>query len=161
MDELNPRHRQFVDEYLCCWNARAAARKVGYHELYSVKLMARPDVQAAISEALTEHAMSPEETLARLADRARGVPPQVWTRAGPSMQAIIDEGKTHLIKRYTRTPASTNIEFIDSGHDLELIGKHHKLFTDRNQIDVDQATIEGLDAALKRIYGGRKEDTGN
>lgn len=73
---LTRREQQFVVHFCVVWNATQAARLAGYKDgpglrVTASRLLARANVQAAISARLTELAMSKEEVLVRLAQQAR------------------------------------------------------------------------------------------
>lgn len=146
--KLTDKQRMFVEQYLQCWNATEAAKRAGYSPdtAYSIgqRLLKEVEISALIKARLNEAAMSADEVLRRLADVARG-------NIGAFMD---DEGyfdltdeeainKRYLLKRSKIkkrvggpeddqwTETETELELHDPVRALELIGKHHKLFTDK------------------------------
>ena len=157
---LTKKQRVFIEEYLQCWNAAEAARRAGYSErtarTQGSKLLTKVDIVEAIQKRIEEKAMSADEVLVRLADQARvslddfvtiyGTGKSEWNLDLPK---IIREGNSHLIKSLTPTQYGLKVELHDKQKALELLGRHHKLFTDKTEI-----TGGGSDNALTvRIVG--------
>lgn len=160
---LSERHKAFVEEYLSCFNATEAYARVwrpakrpsaaanGY------KMLRNPDVAEAISQRLSETAMTADEVLMRLAAHARGDMGDYLTTTGEldlsviagniqaeaeseQVQAKPPNKKTGLLKKITqkrtrRTGESfdveeivTSIELYDAQSALKILGDHHGLF---------------------------------
>lgn len=148
---LSQKQRVFIEEYLQCFNATEAAKKAGYSErtAYSIgwENLRKPEIETAISKRLTETAMSADEVLMRLAEQGRGDMGQFLVKDGDAitidLEAMKQAGKTHLIKRISQTKrrrttkdvteeeVSTTLELYNAQTAQQLIGKHHKLFTDK------------------------------
>ena len=108
--------------------------------------MKKPNVSRAIEARISETAMSADEVLLRLAEHARGDMGD-FLNIGESGDFKIDlekakkKGKLRLIskaKTITRlvgedkTPETTiEIDLYDAQSALSLLGKHHKLFTEK------------------------------
>ena len=142
---MNKKQRVFIEEYLQCWNATEAALRAGYSKrtAYSIgpRLLKNVEVSEEISKRITEKAMSADEVLIRLADQARASLDDIVTIYGSGkndwkldLPKVIAEGKAHLIKSLTPTQYGLKVELHDKQRALELLGKHHKLFTDRTEI---------------------------
>lgn len=150
---LNDKQRAFVEQYLICWNASEAARRAGYNGKSNVvgpRLLANVSIQAAIQERLAEFKMSANEVLTRLTDHARGSMAPFIRRDVDGDLYGFDLSETqplHLVKKasVTRrrqkddrdeivTVETVTIELYDAQAALALLGKHHKLFTDRSEI---------------------------
>lgn len=58
---------------------------------------------------------------------------------GLDLEAVIEDGFGHLVKKITHTKYGDTIEFYDAETALLHIGKHHKLFVDRQEIDITTA----------------------
>ncbi len=166
---MNPKQRVFVEEYLKCWNAAEAARRAGYstRTAYSIgqENLRKPEIAAEIKARLSDLAMSADETLVRMAEQARGEYARYIDAAGRvDLGAMQAAGKLHLIKRIKtkeyidgsdddeRLVHVEDIEFVDSQAALFKIGQHHRLFTERSEVDVT-LRVEGLADLLDQIYG--------
>lgn len=143
---LNSRQQAFVDEYLRCWNASEAARRAGYSEAtaYSQgqRLLKHVEVSAAIQERVSERAMSADEVLVRLADMARAdMSDFVSFRPGVKLP-ILDLEKAHaagkfgLVKKLKYNElGGVEFELYDAQAALVQLGKVHKLFTDKQEVN--------------------------
>lgn len=126
---LAPRHQAFVDEYLKDLNASAAYERAGYTStnpnVNSARLMAEPQIQAAIASALASRQkrvhLEADAILRELADLA---------------MAPIDES----------LPASAKIRAI------ELAMKHLGIAgSDKVEVEVVDTLAERMAAARKRM----------
>lgn len=117
--ELAERRKLFVEYYLgdARGNGTKAARLAGYEypseEAY--RLLRNAQVRARIDERLAEIAMSANEVLAELSDIGRAE----W-RDFVEVLEWDDEGKPLKVRMDLRSKVAS----------LELLGKHHALFTD-------------------------------
>lgn len=142
MGNLTRKRRAWLEEYLKCWNATEAARRVEYRHpnTQGPRLLLDVGMQSAIQNRLIEKTMSADEALTRLSDQARFDP-------GPFVYKDEEEGElhidweslkeanlTHLVKAVYQTRYGTRIEFHDPQRALELIGKHLGLFIERREI---------------------------
>ena len=153
---MNKKQRVFVEEYLKDNNATQAAKRAGYSEktAYSIgsRLLKDVEVSAEIQRRFKENAMSVDEVVKRLSDMARGDVGDFMDIESMSFNLSLRKAKelglTHLIKKVKqRTTISTkeggdgeethHIEFElhDSQAALEKLGKVHKLFVDRKQLE--------------------------
>lgn len=128
--------QRFIALYLKLWNAEEAAHQAGFKwpEKQAHRLMKRPDVQAAVQKALADAGMGSKEVLARLQQMASVnmgdfiILDQKGNYVGLDWQQIKERG--YLVKKLTWVKDCPVIELVDSERALELIGKHHKLFTE-------------------------------
>jgi hypothetical protein len=154
--KLSEKHKKFIDEYLMCWNATAAYRatypKASYDSagVLASNLLGNVRIQEEISERLKHRA---NEVLARLADQARGSHyPFIRIDADGFVYFDFsdDDAKKHfhLIKKIkTKRQRQifgkgdlaqewegewVEVELHDPQRALELIGKHHSLFVERD-----------------------------
>ena len=116
--------------------------RAGYSKrtAYSIgpRLLKNVEVSEEISKRISEIAMSADEVLIRLGDQARaslddfvtvyGEGKNDWTLDLPK---VVAEGKAHLIKSLTPTQYGLKVELHDKQKALELLGRHHQLFTDK------------------------------
>jgi phage terminase small subunit len=134
---LTNKRKAFVQEYPKDFNATQAAIRAGYSEktAYSIgqELLKIPEIADEIKSSLDERAMSADEVLLRLAEQARGDHSKYLTGDGVDMDALIADGKAHLVKAIKPTAHGMTIEFYDAQSALALIGKHHKLFVERHE----------------------------
>jgi phage terminase small subunit len=180
---LTPRYKAFVAEYLACFNGAEAARRVGYSPKsayqHAWRMLKNVEVLEALKAGLSERAMPSEEVLARLAAQARGT----WSpfiRITPEGHVEFDftngeaANNMHLVKKiHTKRkqlvelgtggkgkPADVwehewvEVELYDSQAALALIGKYHKLFTEKIET-VHTLNVEGFQQDLERIFGKR------
>lgn len=154
--KLTNRQKVFIEEYLVCWNASEAARRAGYTgavEVTASKLLRKTNIQEAISARMAEKAMKADEVLLRLAEIARAKvgdfitegPRQVVIGKGEEAETVwLESGsllwdevkrRGHLIKKISFSPSGPVIEMEDRMAALQLIGRHHKLFTDVTETD--------------------------
>lgn len=168
-DNLTPRQRIFIEEYLRCWNATEAARRAGYSDPEQSGWVNKHkvEVRAAMEARLSEHRLSADEVLARLSDHAMGTMGDfIGTNYLESGQAItvIDlerarrAGKLHLIKKIRVDEKGTAIELYDAKAALELLGKHYELFTEKQKLEGELTTrISNLNDLLNIAYGPKPE----
>lgn len=162
------KQRVFIEEYLTCWNATEAARRAEYAHpnKQGPENLVKPGIQAEIQRRISEKAMSADEVLLRLAAMARGSIADV-TRL-PDLQEVTEKkkviddwaidlvkaqktGAIHLIKKIKSGLHGPEIEMYDAQAALALLGKHHGLFVDRQEIE-QRITFPDFDIALDKAY---------
>ncbi len=154
---LSAQQQLFIEEYLRTFNATASYLKAypnvkrttaasnGYRLLRE-----NPEVDEMIQQRLSETAMSANEVLMRLAEQARGDIGEYIVKDDGNLTIDIESAKeakrTHLIKkltqrRFVRTTddyrdeeTTITIEMYDAQAALVQLGKHHKLFVDRQEV---------------------------
>jgi phage terminase small subunit len=152
---VNPKHQQFINEYLKCWNATEAYRRVyptssdDAARAHAARLVANGSVAEAIQQRIAENAMSADEVLSRLAEHARGdigdfvtinhegLPTVDLSTAQNKMRLIKTNKKTYTTKGdkdTAITEVDAEIELYDAQSALEKLGRHHKLFTDKTEL---------------------------
>lgn len=157
---LSEKHKKFIEEYLISWNATAAYKATYPRATYGSarqlgsKLLTNVDIQAAISARLKQIAMGADEVLARLAEQARASHAPFIRIDGDGF-VYFDfshedaRNHLHLIKKIkTKRQRQVygkgedaeewegewvEVELHDPQRALELIGKHHNLFMDRDK----------------------------
>lgn len=157
---LRAKQRAFAIEYVVDFNATQAAIRAGYSakSAYSIgsENLRKPEIKAEIERYLEERKMLSDEVLVRLAEHGR---------ADMADFADIDDltggwslnlakakraGKTHLIKKLKPNKYGTEIELHSVDTALTLLGKHHKLFTERIEV-VDWEAQAIADIRAKKI----------
>jgi len=127
---LNPKTANF--------NATEAARLAGYRWPNKVGPRLRQELAAEIEAFLAERLMSASEALDRLSQQARA---DIGEFASlQTSDDLTNHPKSYLIKKMKRharrnkdgtLTARIEVELYDAQAALQLIGKHHGLFTDR------------------------------
>lgn len=144
-DELTNQQKMFVEAYLANGsNATKAAISAGYSEktAYSSgnRLLKIPKIQAHIDQRVSDVAMTANEVLAELAAIAR------------------EDWKEFLEVRRDKDGEVIDATFrlTDKLKALELVGKHHKLFTDRHELSAPGGQPlfpKDISHTINAIYG--------
>lgn len=139
---LSAKQSAFIDEYLRCWNATDAYQAIypkssrDAARAHAARLVANGSISEEIQRRVDERAMSANEVLDRLAEQARASYNAYLTQDGTvDFARLIADGKGHLVKGIKDTAQGRNIEFHDAQTALLHIGKHHKLFTDKVEVE--------------------------
>jgi phage terminase small subunit len=139
---LSAKQKAFINEYLSDFNATRAAQRAGYGgddntlAVTGSRLLRIDKVAEAIAARMQEKAMGPDEVLRRLAEQARAEYSAYLTPDGAvDFARLIADGKGHLVKGIKDTAQGRNIEFHDAQAALVHIGKHHKLFTEKVEME--------------------------
>lgn len=154
--QLKDQQELFVSAYLRTFNATRAAIEAGYSEAtaYSQgsRLLKNVEISARVQARLREAAMSADEVLFHLREIAVGLRDDVTDTEGKLDPLKIKEaGQSHLIKSFKQKTFTTEdsdsfeteLEPYDRIKALELLGKHHKLFTDKMELTgKDGAALE-------------------
>lgn len=154
---LTRKQELFVEEYLTTFNATQAAIAAGYSQktarAIGAENLTKPDIATVISQRLRETAMGADEVMMRLAEHARGnLGDFLSTTPDGEIQLNLDNPKasTRLIKEVTQRrtvredveETVLTVKLYDAQAALQLIGKHHKLFTEKIEIDDTGLTDE-------------------
>lgn len=142
---LSNKQKVFAAEYVKCWNASEAARRAGYSERSArsdgPRMLSNAAIKAEIDRHLAAIQMSADEVIARLTDQARGSMAD-FVNAGTAtidLDKAEKAGKLHLIKSCTHAAgdkgASVKVELYDAQNALIQIGKMHKLFVDKSEVE--------------------------
>ena len=164
-DRFTYKQAMFINEYVVDFNATAAARRAGYrgnsNTLGSIgsENLRKPKIQRKIKQLLTENAMTAEETLFRLTRQARGTMGDFIT-INEDGDFYIDlkkgeaSGMLDLLQNIKITEDENEFGFLvrrselklySSQDALQLLGRAHKLFVDRLNIE-DEKIPEGFTA---------------
>lgn len=142
----------FVEYYFSeRFNGTKAATKAGYSarsaHVTASRLLKNPKVLAAIEKRMAELKMGADEVLMGLTEHARGSMADFLGvdkngRATIDLKQATERGKLHLLKKIkiTRktgkiTEFTTEIELYDAQAAFVQLGRHHKLFTEKVQVD--------------------------
>lgn len=146
MARLTTKQRVFIAEYLKDFNATQAAIRAGYSERTANRIgpqnLSKVGIEEEISRQIEERCMGADEALLRLADQARFdvgkyLVVNELNKTSVDLDAIIEAGFGHLIKKIHYNAAKELVvEFYSAETALLHIGKHHKLFVDRKEVDL-------------------------
>lgn len=150
-NQLTVKQRLFVIHYLATLNGTKAARLAGYAgddntlAVVAYENLRKPKIREAIESALHDQAMSAVEVLSRLADHARSdMGDFASVRA---LSDLADHPQSRLVKKFklTTTIIGTGddavvkerleLELYDAQAATVHIGRYHKLFVDRVEMD--------------------------
>lgn len=177
---LSRKHQQFVNEYVTCWNATEAYRRVypkasdATARVNGSDLLTNTDIAKEIDRRVAENTMTANEVLVRLASQARGTIEPFVSQLPGSENVNIDittpqaRENLHLVKRITQRrvvrtkgddeeidDTTVSIELHDPQAALTTLAKHHGLLIDKNDnrnFDVDLSKLS--DDQLERIAKG-------
>ena len=156
MARLTNKRKAFIEEYLQCWNASEAARRVGYKKpgQYGHYLKNLEIVQAEIRRRIADKAMSADEVLHRLGEHARGDIAEFITDTGAiDWQAVKVKGR--LIQRIThRKGEHSSIDLYSAQNALVTLAKHFKLTPERYKHEVTVRAEDLTDDELAVIAAG-------
>jgi len=158
---LTDKQAAFVREYVQCWNATEAARRAGYQgndgtlRVTGHDNLTKPNIDAAIKEAIQKNVMSQEEALARMSEIARGEYARYIRDVSETsedgkvtvnlvsvdVEAMVRDGKAHLIKSISPTRYGNRIEFYDMQSALETIMRATGAFKGSLDVNVNAGEI--------------------
>lgn len=134
---LSAKHQEFINQYIACYfNGTEAYRRVYPKSSYdaaradAARLLANANIAEEIQRRLDELIMGKDEVLTRLAEHARAEQSRYLRPNGVDLEALIRDGKAHLVKGIKETAHGRVVEFHDAQAALVHIGKHHKLFSE-------------------------------
>ena len=154
---LTTKRRVWLNEYLRCWNATEAARRAGYAHpnTQGPRLLVDVRIQAAIQQRLNELKMGADEVLIRLSEMARADISEFIAPSGAIDWTKVRE-QGYLVKKVRHNSGkNSEIELYDAQSALQLIGKHHKLFTESIEV-IDKAprfTADEMEQADRELNG--------
>lgn len=177
--KLSPKHELFVAKITQIGaetydNATKAYIAAGYSErgasASASALLRNPKIQAAItartSKALSKIDFSVERTLQGIANLAFYDPREFYREDG-SLKAVpeltyeaacalqgfeIDKLFEHFGKGGAKeVGTTTKIKMADRGQNLERLGRFHKLFTDKIELNTGEELVQRIRAGMKRL----------
>jgi phage terminase small subunit len=172
MPKLNPKQTQFVAEYLIDKNATQAAIRAGYSPKTAGSqahdLLKKPEIRAAIeakSQRINDRLEVSVETVRKELARLAFLDPRKFYNEDGSLKEIkdldddtaaalagmeIEKLYEHFGKGAAKnTGTITKIKFADKGHNLERLGRHLKMFTDKIE-------VSGLDELAEKMSRARR-----
>jgi len=178
---LTNKQKVFVEEYLLDFNATQAALRAGYSSRTARSIggenLTKPDISEAIQARIDDKAMKADEVLLRLAQMARGDLGDFMdiSQMGYNLNLYDakEAGITHLIKKVKqktttflaksesqedREVTELEIELYDAQAALVQLGRHHILFTDKQEVDVKSKSILIATIANQELMDELKAD---
>lgn len=143
--KLTDKQQLFVVHYLAKLNGTEAARLAGYAgddnvlAVTAYDNLRNPKIREAIDEGLRTRILSAEETLVRLVEHATSsMNDFIDIRHGLpfiNLEKAAERNKLHLLKKFKNTGKGVEIELYDAQAALVHMGRYHKLFTDKVEVD--------------------------
>jgi len=152
---LTGKQEAFINAYFACgFNGVRAARKAGYKGSYSTLCvtahdnLSNPKIRAEIDRRFKNAAMSADEVIMRLTDIARADYGDITDKDGNvDVKLAKKRGLSHLIREQEFTEKyipqeghddimirTAKVKLHDPLRALELVGRFHSLFTDKQDI---------------------------
>ncbi len=136
---LTAKEQLFITEYLRSFKLVDALKAAGYimtspmvDESRARRILIRPEVAKEISDRLEASIMTRAEVLARLTEQGRNAYSRyIGVDGTVDLRKMIEDNMIHLVKGVRPTKFGRVIEFMDGQKALEMVGRYHKLFTDR------------------------------
>lgn len=131
---MNERQRRFADEYIISGNATDAAIKAGYSSKYAntnaSKLLQNTTIKSYI-----------DERLAQLASEKIATQEEVLTYLTSVMRGETQEQTLISIGELGQTITDIDVGAKDRIKAAELLGKRHRLWTDKVEADVSGTVV--------------------
>jgi len=173
VSDLTDKQRLFIAEYLIDLNATQAAIRAGYSEDSARQIgtenLSKPSIAEEIDRRLKRRAdkleITAEKVLQELAKMAFVDPRKFYNLDGSlkhptelddetamSLAGMdIEEAYEHFGKGQAKaTGVIKKIKLADKGQNLERLGRHLKLFTDKVEHSADDSLAAAISAARKR-----------
>jgi len=170
MEKLTPKQALFCKEYLVDLNATQAAKRAGYSEDTAKQIgsenLSKPAIAERIQKGMDARAIAvgidAEMVLAELCKLGTYNVQDFIIEDTDGLRAISDLDRDHaaaITEITTRriagknggddTIIETKVKLADKGQNLERIGRHLKLFTDKTETSSQvTVTIDSIDANL-------------
>lgn len=168
---MTPKQSLFIKEYLIDLNATAAAARAGYKDAnIGRQLMTKNNVAVAIQEGMDKRAgkleITADRVLQEIARLAYYDPRKFFDEDGriKPLSEIDDDTAMALggIETFHKIIGDdkdgiavvTKIKLADKGANLERLGRHLKLFTDKVEVEAGNGLASLLKAARERVKRG-------
>lgn len=158
--KLAGRQLAFIDAYLANgFNATQAALTAGYSAktAYSQgqRLLKHVEIAAAVRKHLDKRAMTRDEALESMSEMARATLEDFVTikyyGATIDLEKAQKAGKLHLLKKIKQgKDGRIEIELYDRQQAVNIIGKHHGLWKDGIEININVDIVVQLVSALQQ-----------
>lgn len=181
VDSLNVKQRTFAQEYLVDLNATQAAIRAGYSEKTAnsqgSRLLANAKVKAAIDHLMAERSQRTQVTVDRVLEEIAKLAfanmmdyvtingdgtayvdlTQVTREQAAALGEVIVDQYTEGEDDDEREVKRVKIKLIDKTKNLELLGRHLKMFTDKLEVDAGDKTVAALRAGRQRVAEARRK----
>lgn len=140
---LTDLEREFIEAYLKTFDLYKTMQMIGRADRgyrYNIEqrarlILTRPAVMREIADRFKQNLMSQDEVLYRLTLQARGIYANYFVSDENGtrfdFEKMVEDGYGHLVRLLRPGRFGTTFEFMDTQKALEMIGRHHKLFTDK------------------------------
>lgn len=154
--ELTPKQAAFVREYLIDLNATQAAIRSGYSKKTAEKIgsenLKKPEIATQLQKAMEKRGartgVTADKVLLEIERLAMYDPKDLTEVRTPQDIAALPEDVRRAIVGWGWDKAGNFTIKLVKQQALEMLGRHHKLFTDKVEVKVS-----GLTALLERISG--------
>ncbi len=161
-NKLTPKQEAFVREYLIDLNATQAALRAGYSPRTSneqgSRLLANVSVRFALNQAMKERGERTKVTGDRVLmeiERLAMFDPKDLTRlTGPRDIEDLPEDIRRAIVGWSWDKNGNFTVKMAKEKALEMLGRHHKLFTDKIEVDVTASLADRIKEARERTKQG-------
>jgi phage terminase small subunit len=150
--------KRFIDYYISTLNAYESAKRAGYKGNYDTlrntgsENLAKPYIRQEVDRRLAEMIPSPNETLTRIGEQARGSIEdflRIHDDFGNvlSMETAKERGKLHLVKKYKETKSTRRdkdggeyitirkeVELYPADSALDKLMRYHSLYNDKTRL---------------------------
>lgn len=154
IDDLLPKHKRFVDEYLIDFNATQAAKRAGYSQktahVQGTVLLKDPRIAHALEkrkEMLEDKALvTVEYVIEHLRENVgrcmQKKPVMIYNNVEKRMEQKIDENTGEGVWQFDSNGANKA---------LELLGRYLRMYTDKVEMEVNDNLADKLKAARERV----------
>ena len=160
--KLTPKQEAFVREYLIDLNATQAAMRAGYSPKTSneqgARLLANVSVRSALEIAMKERGertkVTGDRVLMEIERLAMFDPKDLTLLTGPRDIAELPEDIRRAIVGWGWDKNGNFTVKMAKEKALEMLGRHHKLFTDKIEVDVTSSLADRIKEARERTKQG-------
>lgn len=156
-DELTVRQKVFFESYMRTFNQARSAEVAGYSRGAGRRLAKR--MSKIINDRLNENSMEGVEIVKRMVDIARGLGAEDIDVFGfVNFEKLKEDGRTHIIKKITRTRDAISVEVYDSQRALEILGRSQELFREKEIDWRGVIEIPALEKMMNEVFGNRENE---
>lgn len=138
----------WLNEYLECWNATEAARRAGYKWPNKSGPANLQTLEDEIKQRVSEKAMTADELLIRLGEKARFDFSPFVKGYRVDVEAVKAAGFGHMIRRVYRTEHDDRVEFTNPDEAQMLLAKIHGL-TDKGPAGTEADPVHQVTMTLE------------